>query len=88
MTLEGTVVNGVIVLDGAPPLPEGARVRVELSVGDPDDVPPPPSTETHEEHLASLREGIEDAKVGRGRPAREVLKEIALKHNLPLRPGE
>lgn len=30
MTLEGTVVNGQIVLDAAPPLPEGARVRVEV----------------------------------------------------------
>ena len=28
MTLEGTVVNGVIVLDGGAQLPEGERVRV------------------------------------------------------------
>ena len=88
MTLEGKVVNGVIVLDGESRLPEGARVRVELSEDDYDNIPPPPTTETHEEFLASLREGIEDAKAGRGRPAREVLKEIAIKHNLPLQPGE
>jgi hypothetical protein len=31
MTLEGTVVNGAIVLDGSPILPEGARVRIELA---------------------------------------------------------
>jgi hypothetical protein len=31
MSLEGTVVNGMIVLDGAERLPEGARVRVELA---------------------------------------------------------
>jgi hypothetical protein len=30
MTLEGTVTNGAIVLDGGPSLPEGARVKVEL----------------------------------------------------------
>jgi hypothetical protein len=87
MTLEGTVVNGVIVLDAAQSLPEGARVRVELAE-DVDDIPPAPSSETREEHLASLREGIEDAKAGGGRPAREVLKEIAHELNLPLRPGE
>ncbi len=39
MTLEGTVVNGVIVLDGGARLPEGERVRVE--VADPDDLAPP-----------------------------------------------
>ena len=88
MTLEGTVINGVIVLDGTPPLPEGARVRVELADDEVADFPAPPITETQEEHLAQLREGIEDAKRGRGRPAREVLKEIAREHNLPLRPGE
>lgn len=86
MTLEGTVRNGTIVLDGAPQLSEGIRVRVEVE--DEDDVGPPPSTETREEFLASLREGIEEIKAGGGRPAREVLKEIAIAHNLPLLPGE
>jgi hypothetical protein len=86
MTLEGTVVNGMIVLDGAAQLPEGARVRVELAQEDPDaweNAPPPPSTETREELLASLRESIADAKAGRGRPAREVMDEIAKEFNLP-----
>ena len=90
MTLEGIVKNGVIVPDGPPP-PEGARVRMEVVEDDPDDwenAPPPPTTETREEFLASLREGIAEAKAGGGRPAREVLREIAIKHNLPLLPGE
>lgn len=30
MSLEGTVKNGVVVLDNGTPLPEGAQVRVEL----------------------------------------------------------
>lgn len=89
MTLEGTVVNGTIVLDGAPPLPEGARVRVELTEDDSDDVGPPPTGETHEEFLTSLREGIEETKAGVGGiEARKFLKELAIKHNLPLQPGE
>jgi hypothetical protein len=34
MTLQWTVVNGAIVLDGSPALPEGARVWVELETED------------------------------------------------------
>ncbi len=88
MTLEGTVVNGAIVLDGAPALPEGARVRVELSGDDPDDAPPPPTTETHEEFLASLRESIANVNDGQGVNARQFLKELAIQMKLPLQPGE
>ena len=33
MTLEGHVKNGTIILDPATPLPEGARVRVEVISG-------------------------------------------------------
>ncbi|MDB5307273.1 MAG: hypothetical protein JWO38_1475 [Gemmataceae bacterium] len=88
MSLEGTVVNGVIVLDAGPPLPEGARVRVELAEEDPDDVGPPPEPYDREKELAILRESLEDAKAGRGVPAREFLKQLAIEHNLPLEPGE
>jgi hypothetical protein len=66
MTLECTAVNGEIVLGGAPSLPEAARVRVELAGHDPDDIAPPPTGETNEECLASLRQGIEDVKAGGG----------------------
>ena len=84
--LEGTVVKGVIVPDGGAQLPEGARVRIELA--DPDDLAPPPEPYDREKELAILRESLEDVKAGRGRPAREVLKELAQKYNLPLAPGE
>jgi hypothetical protein len=86
MTLEGTVVNGVIVLEGGATLPEGVRVRIE--VDDPDDLAPPAEPYDREKELAILRESLEDVKAGRVRPAREVLKELAAKFNLPLAPGE
>ena len=86
MTLEGTVVNGVIVLDGGAPLPEGARVRIE--VADDDDFFPPPAPEDREKELAILREALEDVRAGRGAPAREFLKELAAKYHLPFEPGE
>lgn len=78
MTLQGTVVNGTIVLDGNPPLAEGARVRVEYAEDDEfDDIAPPPTTETYEEHLAILRQSIAEAKAGiPGRTVEEAMAEV------------
>jgi hypothetical protein len=81
MTLQGTVVNGTIVLDGSPALPEGARVRVELADPLPADHPLAPYN--RETELNLLRESIEDAKAGRGQPASEVMAEIAKEFDLP-----
>jgi hypothetical protein len=86
MTLEGTVVNGVIVLDGGAQLPEGERVRVE--VADPNDLSPPPEPYDRAKELAILREALGDVQAGRGTPAREFLKELAVQFNLSLAPGE
>jgi len=83
VTISGTVVNGMIVLDGGPSLPEGARVNVELAFDDADDIGAPPEPYDREEVLASLREGLEDIKAGRGRPFDEVMAEIAKEYNLP-----
>ncbi len=78
MTLEGTVAkDGMVVLDAGPGFPEGARVRVELAE-DLDDLEPPFEPYDRERELAILRESHEDALAGRVRPAREVLKEMAL----------
>jgi hypothetical protein len=86
MMLEGTVVNGVIVLDGGVRPPEGERVRVE--VADPDDLSPPPEPYDRAKELAILREALADVQAGRGTPAREFLKEVAAQFNLSLAPGE
>jgi len=86
MTLEGTVVNGLIVLDTGTQLPEGARVRVELA--DDDDLFPPPEPYDREKELAILRESLEDVKAGRTTPARQALADLARKYQLPLEPGE
>ena len=53
MTLEGTVVNGLIVLDAGTQLPEGVRVRVELA--EDEDLFPPPEPYDREKELAILR---------------------------------
>jgi hypothetical protein len=86
MTLLGTVVNGVIVLEGGARLPEGAQVRVELD--EPDDLGPPPEPYDRAKELAILREAVEDVRAGRTVPARQALGELARKHGLPLEPGE
>ena len=84
MALEGTVINGVIVLDGGAQLPEGTRVWVEEE----DDIAPPQEPYDREKELALLRQSIEDMKAGRMVPARQALADIARKYGLPLEPGE
>lgn len=81
MALEGTVVNGVIVLTAGAQLPEGAKVLVELADGD--DLAPPPEPDDRDKELAILRESVEDARAGRTRPFEEVMAEVAIRYNLP-----
>ena len=88
MTLEGTVVNGVIVLDAGTRLPEGARVRVELADEKIDDLFPPPEPYDREKELAILRESLEDVKAGRGMPFEEFMAKLAAELNLPPVPPE
>jgi hypothetical protein len=68
MTLEGTVVNGRIVVNAAFPLPEGARVWIEVIDPAEEEVFPIPPllNETYEEHIAILRQSIADAAAGIG----------------------
>lgn len=61
---------------------------MEYLTQDEDDIPVPPPKETYAQYIAGLRESINDMKAGRMRPAREVLKEITVRHGLPLEPGE
>jgi hypothetical protein len=84
--LEGTVRNGVIVLDDAIQLPEGARVRVE--VADPDDLAPPPEPYDREKELAILREALADVQAGRGMPFEEFMAKLATEYQLPPLPPE
>jgi hypothetical protein len=86
MMVEGTVVNGVIVLEGGARLPEGARVRVELD--DPDDLAPPAEPYNRAQELAILRAAVEDVRAGQGTEARQFLRQLAEEHNIPLAPGE
>lgn len=82
MNLEGTVVNGMILLDGNPRLPEGARVWVELE--EPLEYPHPMASYDREKELALLRGRIAETKAGApGIPLREGMAQIAAESNLP-----
>ncbi len=84
MARDGTVVNGVIVFDGSPPLPDGTRVRVEVA-GD-DGVAPP--TDTYAEHLAKLRQSVEAQRAGaRGKPIAELAAELRREYGVPPKCG-
>jgi hypothetical protein len=80
VTLEGTVVNGVIVLAGGARLPEGARVQVALA--DPDDPAPPPEPYDRATELAILRDALEDVRAGRGMPFDEFMAQLAAQDHL------
>ena len=75
MTLEGTVVNGVIVPDDAAALPEGSRVRIELE--EQFEYPHPLAPYDREKELALLRQGIADIRAGvPGIPLEEAFAQI------------
>lgn len=86
MIAEGTVMNGVIVLDGGVKFPEGARVRVDLA--DPDEVAPPPEPYDRAKELAILREALEDVRAGRGAPVEEFMAQLAAEYKLPSVPAD
>jgi hypothetical protein len=86
MTLEGTVVNGLIVLDAGKQLPDGVRVRVELA--EVDEIFPPPEPYDREKELAILRESLEDVKAGRTVPFEEFMAQVAKEFNLTSQPPE
>jgi hypothetical protein len=82
MTLEGTVVNGVIVPDGGAALPEGSRVRIELS--EKFEYPHPLAPYDREKELALLRECIAEVRSGApGVPLDEAFARIRAELNLP-----
>jgi hypothetical protein len=78
MSVTGIIVNGRVELDEPGIFPEGMRVRIG----------PEQVEESEDEWQESLREAFADAQASKGRPAREVLKELALRNSLPLEPGE
>ena len=88
MAFEGTVVNGLIVLDAGAKIPEGARVRVELADDEDHDPCPPMEPYDREKELALLRESIEDMKAGRTEPFEEFMARLAKEFNLPPVPPE
>jgi hypothetical protein len=82
MVRHGTVVNGVIVPDGAPALPDGARVRFEVE--ETFEYPHPLAPYDREKEVALLRERIAEAQAGvTGIPLAEAMARIEAELNLP-----
>ena len=86
MTLEGIVVNGLIVVQGGTQLPEGTRVRIE--VAEADDIGPPLEPYNREKEVALLRQALEDVRAGRGMAFEEFMSQLAADCNLPPVPPE
>ena len=82
MILEGTVVNGAIVLDGGANLPEGARVQVKLPK-DSAESHPPTEPYDRDKELTILREALEEVKAGQGMSFEEFMSGLAAEFKLP-----
>jgi hypothetical protein len=84
MTLEGTVVNGVVVFDGTARIPDGIRVRVDVELDE--ELPPdhPLAPYDRKTEIALLRERIAAADAGGPIiPLREAMAQIAMEMKLP-----
>lgn len=82
MTLDGTVVNGVIVPDSQINLPEGTRVRIEMAVQF--EYPHPMAPYDRQKEVALLRGRIAEMRAGvPGIPLEEAMAMIAKELNLP-----
>ena len=85
MIAEGTVVNGVIVLDGGVKFPEAPGCGSILPT--PTRLPRRRGPTTAKE-LAILGEALEDVRAGRGTPVEEFMAQLAAEHKLPSVPAE
>lgn len=85
MTLDGTVVNGVVVFDGNLKVPEGAKVRVAFEFEDDAfEYPHPLAPYDRKKEVELLRERIATRDAGGpGIPLREAMERIANELNLP-----
>jgi hypothetical protein len=78
MNATGTMVDGKVELDEPGAFPDGMKVRIGPAL----------PVESEEEWLQSLREAHAESLTMPGRPIRELLKDMAIRHGLPLDPGE
>jgi hypothetical protein len=89
MTLEGTVVNGVVVFDGAAKVPEGARVRVAFPESEPVEYPHPMAPYDREKEIALLQASHDEMLAGvPGQTLAEFEAELRRDYHLPSMPVE
>lgn len=90
MTLDGTVVNGVVVLEEGARVPEGTRVRVDIVSGfEHFEYPHPMAPYDREKEIALLQASHDAWKAGdRGQTLAEFAEEFKRDYDLPTMPTE
>jgi hypothetical protein len=89
MSVEGTIVNGVVVLDRPALFPEGARVRVDFAEDEKLEYPHPMAPYDREKEIALLKESHEQYLAGvPGTSLEEVEAEMAREFGFPPLPRE
>ena len=90
MTLEGTIVNGVVVLEAGARVPEGTHVLVDI-VPDVEhfEYPHPMASYDREKEIALLQASHDEMKAGvRGQSLEEFDAEMRRDYQLPSMPTE
>ena len=90
MTLDGTVVNGVVVLEAGARVPEGTRVYVDIATDfEQFEYPHPMAPYDREKEIALLQASHDEVKAGvRGQSLAEFEAEMRRDYHLPSMPTE
>ena len=90
MTLEGTIVNGVVVLEAGARVPEGTRVHVDIAFDcEQFEYPHPMAPYDREKEIALLQASHDEMKAGaRGQTLAEFHAEMRRDYHLPSMPTE
>lgn len=84
MPITGTVQNGRVEFDEPVTWPDGSKVRLQLDEDEVFEYPHPMAPYDREKELEGLMESIEDMKAGRVIPFDVAMRELAIKHHLPI----
>ena len=84
MPITGTVLNGRVEFDEPVAWPDGSKVRLLLDTDEVFEYPHPMAPYDREKEIEGLLESIEDIQAGRVIEFYAAMRELAIKHHLPV----
>ncbi len=84
MAITGTVLNGRVEFDQLVMWPDGSKVKLQLDEDEVFEYPHPMAPYDREKEIELIRESVEDMRAGRVIPFEVAMRELAIKHKLPV----